>query len=274
MRDPSIHVRKSDLSRVLKSHFGSIPNKALDEIVIELRKVSCDNRAVSITNDKVKKDVSRVLKSNKGDSNMMADIIYSVRIKLKHRGITKLRESDRDWLQLKELTKLVNQFCEEFNLGKREGYIKYIEMAFPRITTMRAYVSKFINLYESICTQYEAVNQLNLDKSPEETKELHDLFVMKVADSTGIQESYLNKPDKMIAFYNAKELCKELGVELEVFIDSQFGALEWCSGIPTPEALYGDKAKERLNKFLYQNKVTAKPKVTKDFWKKLKDKTA
>lgn len=270
MRDPSIHVKRSTLKVILNDFFEDITDKDVDSIVQELRKHSCDNRVFSISNEKAKKDVQRILKSTKGDSNLMADVIYSVRVKLKHRGIKKINEADRDWLQIKELTKLCNQFCEEFELDKRYGYIKYIEMCFPKITSLRAYISKFINMYESICTQYESQGKLSSDKTPEETKELHDLFVNKVADRTGIVESYLTKPDKMMAFYQAKELCNELGIDLGVFIDAQFDALDWCSGIPTPEALYGDKAKERLNKFLYQNKITAKPKVKEDFWKSLK----
>lgn len=265
MRDPSIHVRRSDLAKVL-----NVSNKKLDEIISDLRKVSCDNRAISITNDKLKKDVARTLNSTKGDANLMADIIYSTRIKLKHRGINKLKESDRDWLQVKELAKLVNKFCEEFELGKRAGYIKYIEMCFPKINSMRSYIGKFISMYETICSDFDSLSNLANDKNPKETTEIHDLFVNKVADRTGIYESYIGNPNKMMCFYKAKELCQELGTDMQIFIDAQFEALEWCSGIPTPEALFGDKAKERLNKYLFKNNIIAKPKVKKDFWNSLK----
>jgi len=272
MRDPSIHIRKSNLTCLLKEH--GLSQKDIESILTQARKISCDNRSVSITNDKLKKDLTRVLKSSKGDTNLLADIIYSVRIKLKHRGIKKLHETDRDWLQLKELTKLCNQFCEDFELDKRAGYIKYISLAFPKIQSMRAYVSKFINMYESICSQYEAVGKLKEDKNPEETQELHDLFISKVADRTGIFETYMNNDQKMLAFYNAGKLCRELGVDPSIFIEAQFESLEWCNGIPQPEALYGDKAKERLNKYLYQNQITVKPQASKDFWKGLKNRTA
>lgn len=269
MRDPSIHIKRSDLIKILE---GYLSKNVIDKVIFpRAKRYACDNRIVTISNEKVNRDIKRKLTSSKGDTYLLSEIVYSVRIKLKHRGVGKVTEADRDWLQLKELTKLVNQFCEEFNLPKRAGYIKYIEIAFSKITTMRAYLSKFISMYQVITAEYDATLELKSVSNPTELKEAHDYFVRKISDRTGISNNFLNRPDKMVAFSRMSKLCDELNVDTETFIDAQFDALEWCSGIPTPEQLYGDKAIERLNSYLFENKISVgKSESKKQLWSSIK----
>ena len=270
MRDPSIHIRRSDLEKLLKVIDPEF--KDIDWLFKEARKVSCDNRSVSVTNDKVKKDLKKRLQSTKGDANLLSDIIYSVRVKLKHRGLKKINEGDREWLQLKELSKLCNQFCEDFELSKRAGYIAYIQICFSKISSFRAYISKFISMYESICIEYEYKKSLDNDDNKSGTKFIHDYFVTKIADKTGIHEPYYNNIIKMFAFYKARLLCDQYNVSYEDFIDAQFEALDWCQGMPSPESLNTDKSKERLQKYLYENNIKTKKglKQEDEFWQQLK----
>lgn len=269
MRKPSIHIDIDTFTSLVKK-LGKVDSSNIEEFFVLARRNSLSNRSVTISNEKLKKDIKKVLQSTKGDTSLLADIIYATRIKLKHRGIRKIQEDDREWLQLKELTKLVNQFCNDFNLDTREGFIKYIEIGFSKIQSFRSYISKLINMYEAICREYESLDGINQDDNKEGTLELHDLFINRIADRTGLYESFRDKPEKMFSFYKARLLCDELGVDYETFIDAQFDALDWCNGIPSPEALIGDKAKERLNKYLYQNNISIQPKVKKSFWKSLK----
>lgn len=269
MRKPSIHIDIDTFASIVEK-LGKVDSSNIEEFFVIARKHSINHRSITISNDKVKRDIQRVVQSSKGDTSLMADLIYSYRIKLKHRGVKKITMNDREWFQLKELTKLANQFCEDFNLETREGFIKYIEIGLSKIQSFRGYISKLRNMYESISREYEALNDMINDNNKEATKELHDLFVNRVADRTGLYESFNNKPDKMVLFYKARVMCDELGVDYDTFIDSQFEALDWCNGIPVPESLIGDKAKERLNKYLYQNKISIQPKAKKDFWRSLK----
>lgn len=273
MRDPSIHCKLSDLSKVLKSLHPKLFNDALvEDIAKELRKVSVDNRSVIVSNDKLKKDLSKRLQSTKGDATLLADIIYSVRIKLKHKGVRKINMANREWLQVKQLANLCNQFCEDFNLSTREGFIKYIELGLGKIQSMRSYIGKLINMYETISQEYESVSNLKEDDSPNYTMELHDAFVNKIADRTGLYEPFNEKPEKMLCFYLARVMCDNMGVDYQTFIDAQFDAFNWCQSIPTPESLTTDKAKERLNKYMYSKglslNTSSKEKTDWSFLKK------
>lgn len=273
MRDPSIHVKRSDLKWILQEFFEDLDDTDINRIMQELRKYSCDNRSVTVSNEKLRKDMDRRLVTNKGDASLLADVIYSVRIQLKHRGVRKINQDSRDWLQLKQLTKLCNQFAEEFNLEKREAYIEYIQLCMKRITSVNSLITKFISLYEPISNEFDNLNKLKKDSDPGITKEIHNYFVSKVADKTGIYNEYLSNPGKMARFMEIREICESLGVDHTVFIDAQFEALDWCNGMPSPEMMVTDKAKERLQKYMYQNQITNNQKSKKsnnDFFKKLK----
>lgn len=269
MRKPSIHI-DIDTFKSLLEDFGKVDINNLDEFFIKARRYSLDNRSITISNEKLKKDVNKILQASKGDATLMADIIYSVRIKLKHRGVKKINQDNRDWAQVKELANLANQFCKDFELGTREGFIKYVEIGLSKINSFRSYLSKLISMYETICQEYEARLNVDNDENKYGTLQLHDLFVSRIAERTGLYESFRDKPEKMLAFYRARVLCDSLGVDYETFIDSQFESLDWCNGIPNPESLYTDKAKERLNKYLYQNGESIQPKTKKSFWESLK----
>lgn len=268
MRNPSIHIDKKTFLALIKK-FGI---EDTDRFFNEARKYSLDNRSVTVTNDKLMKITEKVTQSNKGDTSMMADILYSVRIKLKHRGVKKITQNDRDWLQVKNLSKLANQFSKEFELPKREGYIEYVQLGLSKISSMRSYISKLISMYETICREYEYKEELRNDTNIQGTLEMHNLFVNKIADRTGIYERLDNIPEKMRSFILARQLCDNLGVDYETFIDAQFAALDFCNGIPTPEQLSTDKARERLNKYLFTHNISVEPKNKKDFWNKLKQK--
>ena len=65
-------------------------------------------------NKKNQKILSRRTQSTVGNANMLADIIYSVRIKLKHVGVTKIKQTDNQWAQIRELVPIIDEFCSYY----------------------------------------------------------------------------------------------------------------------------------------------------------------
>lgn len=266
-RVPSIHISKKTFDKIAKDMGLEIDS---DEFFILARKYSLDHRTVSISNQKIERDIKKRTLANKGDTDMLADVIYSVRISMKHRGVRKINMQSRDWLQLKQLTGLVNDFCEEFNLEKRKGYIEYVQLGIKKIQSMSNLVTKLINMYETISKTYSALDELNNWRDMDSIINIHNYYVNTVADKTGIMDSYTNKPDKMVIFKRIADQCLELSVNYEDYIDAQFKALDWANDYPSVEALVGDKAIERLNKFLYKKptKISRTIKAD-DLWEQL-----
>lgn len=276
MREPSIHITKEVLLKLIVKYIGkdlgeSNPglfeygglrlDKRVDKIMKEARNYSLDSRSILLNTRKTREKVSKVTKSQIGDANLLADIIYSVRIKLKHVGVTKIKQTDIQWAQVKELVPVINDFCLNFNLKPREGYIIFVEIGLLLMSKNKrvnySYCAKWMrDKANIIIDQYESDLIIKNDKYKEETQQLHDTYCRKVLDMTGIYNNYLKDNSEYIHFYHARELADKLGVDYDTFIEAQFDALSFCNGIPRLEDLGNDKAQQRLTQYLSKNGYT------------------
>jgi hypothetical protein len=267
-RSPSIHITKSQFEEILNTL--EVDNFPVEAFFVIARKSAINTRAVVVSNNKNTKKVSNILLASKGDAALVADILYATRIKLKHRGVRKINESNsREWANCKKLAEVCNTFCEDFKFDTREGFIKYIETGLKRMTDYRNVMQRLLSMQENITNQVEAELELKGDKDPGFTKDIHDEFIKRVASVTGIYESYEHQPEKYVHFLRIHNLMDEKDWNAFQFLDAQFEALAWCNGLPEPSQMYNDKAIERYNKYLYKNKdkrTLDEPQVEGSLW--------
>lgn len=274
MREPSIHITKSQFEEILNTL--EVDNFPVEAFFVIARKEAINHRAVLVSNNKNTKRVNNILLASKGDAALVADILYATRIKLKHRGVRKINESNsREWANCKKLAEVCNTFCEDFKFDTREGFIKYIETGLKRMTGYRNVMQRLLSMQENITNQVDA--EIELQHSDLElTKEIHDYFIGKIAKATGIYESYENQPEKYVHFAKVGEFLKEEGWNYKTFIDAQFESLAWCNGLPDIAQMYTDKAIERYNKYLYKNKnkqlLEDEPMVEWSLWDSINNK--
>lgn len=272
MREPSIHITKSQFEEILNTL--EVNNFPVEAFFVIARKEAINHRAVLVSNNKNTKRVKNILLASKGDAALVADILYATRIKLKHRGVRKINESNsREWANCKKLAEICNTFCEDFKFDTREGFIKYIEIGLKRMTDYRNLMQRLISMQDNITNQVSAEMELAEDNDPGYTKDIHDYFIKKIANATGIYESYENQPEKYVHFAKVGEFLKEEGWDYKTFIDAQFESLAWCNGLPDIAQMYTDKAIERYNKYLYKYKnkksLEEEPEVEGSLWEKI-----
>lgn len=251
-RDPSLHISLSDLTKVLQeTNINNKVGKAQAEFLLMICKpYSISTRTVEVKNKFIEDKVKKLLNSTRLDSDQFSKLIYTVRQRLRHRGITLIRPSSREWPYLKEVTNLALGFCSEFNLPVRKGCIEYITIGISKMNKFN--VAKFVNLHESICETFLAIKEIEKDSDSELTDTLYKIYSEKILHQTGIFEDFKSEPEKYVAFVRAREQAKNLNVSLEIYIEAQFDALGFANGIPYPSQMYGTKATERLYKYLYK----------------------
>lgn len=268
MREPSIHITKSQFEEILNTL--EVDNFPVEAFFVIARKEAINTRAVVVSNKGTTKKVTNILLASKGNASLVADILYATRIKLKHRGVRKINESNsREWANCKKLAEICNTFCEDFKFDTREGFIKYIETGLKRMTDYRNVMQRLISMQDNITNQIDAEIELKGDKDPGFTKDIHDEFIKRVASVTGIYESYEHQPEKYVHFLRIHNLMDEKDWNVFKFLDAQFEALAWCNGLPEPSQMYNDKAIERYNKYLYKNKdkrTLDEPRVEGSLW--------
>ena len=256
MRQPSIHINEEDLAKILKRVGIKKPKTTAKEIVYHARNKTLTNRSVTISNEFVKKKANQALQSSKGDVEMLANLILTVRRQMRHRGVKPLSPASRDWGALKELVPLVVEFCNNFNLPKREGFIEYIKTGFERISSFYNYVSKLKEMSESIHNIYESVDIINKDDDKELTQRIYYYYETSISRITGMSIPKYKKPENYVYFIKVKQIVSELGLSHKDYIDAQFSALQWRNGFPEPVQLVSEKAMEYLNKYLYEKNIT------------------
>lgn len=271
-RSPSIHITKPQFEEILNTL--EVNNFPVEAFFVIARKMAINHRTVLVSNNKNTKRVNNILLASKGDAALVADILYATRIKLKHRGVRKINESNsREWANCKKLAEVCNTFCEDFKFDTREGFIKYIETGLKRMTDYRNVMQRLISMQDNITNQIDAEIELKEDKDPGFTKDIHDEFIKRVASVTGIYESYEHQPEKYVHFLRIHNLMDEKDWNVFQFLDAQFEALAWCNGLPEPSQMYNDKAIERYNKYLYKNKdkrTLDEPQVEGSLWDKIR----
>lgn len=251
-REPSIHITLSDFKEIAKE-------LGIDDVANEFfriaRKRAINSRSILVSNNKINKQVNNVLLANQGDAQMVADIIYATRIKLKHRGVRKINQGNlREWTNCKKLAEICNTFCQDFELPTREGFIKYIELGIKKMPDARGLTTRLIGLQDSITEEFSAIKEIQelSSKDKQTISQIQDFYVRQIADRTGIYEP-IKDPGKFTHFIRLYDFLNKKGWNYKEYIIAQFEGLAWCNGIPELSQLTSEKAISRYNKYLYKH---------------------
>lgn len=272
-REPSIHITKGEFQRLLNDL--EIEGFPINQFFIQARKVSVNTRNVSVTTKKDTKRVNKILLATKGDASMVADIVYATRIKLKHRGVRKINETQkRDWALCKELANICNQFAQDFLFeNTREAFLTYISIGFKRMgKDHRNILNRLISMVDNVYLYYENSQGIGEDDAPKLTINLYDYYNQKIADATGIweKEALEDNPEKYNDFLQIRRLCDEHNWDYQDYVDAQFEGMAWCNGIPEPHNMYNPKAIDRYKKFVYKyGQRESTPVIKGGLWNKI-----
>lgn len=260
-RDPSLHITYSNFKKVLidvyKEH-SVVPDidELVDVIFDKCKGYSISNRNILVSNNKLKRAADKIKMAPRNNTALFAQTMVMERRRLKHRGLITPKVGDDEWLKYKEATKLATEFCNEFNLSLKEGYLKYIQLGMPKMKKFSIY--KFKNLHNSILEEYEAIHKIEQDPFPSQTKKAHQVYMDLILDKVGFAQSYEDRPAKYAAFVEAMAIARQYGASPGIYIQAQFHGLDWQNSIPDPLQLLGTKAIERLQRYCFENQIKLK----------------
>ena len=161
-RDPSIHITKSDLIKVLeKLAIIKDARTIVDKIFHIAKSYSIHTRTITISTDRMEKKAKKLIQSSRRDADLLAKLIYNTRQTMKHRGISLIKVGSRDWGILKEITAHALNFTNEFNLTRRYGFLKYTEIGLSKMKRFALYSALSIKAQKN---EIKIVEQLQLEK--------------------------------------------------------------------------------------------------------------
>lgn len=268
-REPSVHISQSQLEVILTELIYDnapgndiiVPKKIKDlanEILLRGMKHSLSNRNLLVSNDRHAKQVEKITKASLDYTLVMAKIIYQVRKSKRHRGIEMSKPGSRDWPYIKNITKNALEFADDqYPECADEIHIPfkhYIEEAMKDMKTFT--LAKVQSMHSIIMENYAARIELAANKDGDYTERAFKEYNRLTIDRTGVLLiDYKDDPKEYKYFMEAAKECKKLMVTPEHYINAQFDGLSWANAIPQPKQLIGVKAKERLQKYVVENKI-------------------
>lgn len=274
-REPSIHITRSVFINLLKEANIKASQVKINQLFKLARGLSLDSRTMIAQNKKEVKQIRRA-DGNIKSANLAAEIAYGLRIKLKHIGVTKIKQTDRTWPQIRELVGTLDAFCENNELKQREGYLAFITIGFDLMNQKKGvnfnyWASWMLKHADWINNTYLSKNAIKNDEYPRETQEVMSLYSTRVSEMTGMYVDYTKNNNDYVHFIGARKLADKWGVDYETFIEAQFEALAFCNGIPLLRDIDNDKAEERLTKYVAKTGMQVKRSaLSEDTWNSFK----
>lgn len=277
MREPSIHIKESDLKKILdEAELGNVNTNQLVKYILKRGKnYSLNHRKLLSSTKKVTQKAEKVLSSSAEDTALMNNVILLVRKRLKHRNISPYRPGTKDYTMLKTIAANAREFYNNYFEPDEQikgAFVKYIELGSSKMQKFG--ISKIMSMHETICSTYEAHVEIMKDEHPELTNRALRWYNKLVVDKVGsLLNDYSKIPDKYVYFIRVAKYCYESGLSPETYIDAQFNGVEWRQGIPDPIQLTGNKSMEYLQNYLYKNPDLVKKNKSsnKEYINKLKD---
>ena len=271
-RIPSIHVTLDQLTQelLLMRHKYKLNEQQIkllvNDLAIACKHNSLTHRSISISNDKLLRTSKKLISSSISNANLMAELLLLMRQKAHHVGVLRITPGSSGWTEIKDLTNLANQFVIEFNLETKAGYITYLKLGMSKMKKFS--MGKLKSLHGAICTEYEAIEKIEKDKTPSATREAYEVYRDIISSKTGIPDiGYDKLPEKYAVFIEVKEEAQKLGIAIPKYIQAQFDGLSFRDQIPDPLQMVGDKASIRVQRYCFENNINLKKKKVVDYQK-------
>lgn len=257
MRSPSIHIDQETLSKLIGDYFEEHNIKHSEELLANYllrrgKKYSLNHRLRLEVNAKNKKKAESITYSSTKSAQMFSSILHTIKLQRKHKGISIIKEGNREWQFIKEGAALALDFSQAFGLKQREGYITYINLAFEVMG--RFNLRQLNSKHEKICQIYEAKLSIEEDEFKDQTELAYNTYSEIVYNKSAISQDLKKQPDKYIYFVKAAEKARSIGINIKHYIIANFESLSWATGIPSPEQLITENAVTRVIKWVADNK--------------------
>jgi len=266
MRDPSIHIRRSDFIDIVQEYGLSI--QMVDDVYRKASKLNIRNRVFVTTKSKGKKKADRSVES---DTNLLEQFnrIYQgcmVSHSIKAMSIGK---TSPQYLTLKEVCFMAKEFSDLNGMGYEEGFKIYIETGIKLlgnkfgIYRLKGYALKILEYYQ-------AKTLIENDPFPEKTD------IMVTAYITAVKEFFhssivLENDMQRFHFIFARQEADKAGADYYDWVYAQFEKWSYLNNVPHFSQLYGDNAKIIYELYMAKNHKDLKTKEEQEYFTKVKN---
>lgn len=269
LRNPSIHLTKTDLNSIFKELGITVDIELFMNLAYKKR---LKGRYLIVPKNKKMEDkLKRLHKNEMAEVELFNRILDSTRMLMGHKHIPKIEKGSSQYELLKEVSIIASEFSESFDLGESEGFHIFCKIGIQIMGNKYA-LNKFKYHKENIFKHKEVIDMCSVDSD----KDFVDTIINQYSKRlTSIGVNYkVENVSEYAEFLYTKNQIKPLGIDIKDWITSQFSEMEFLNVLPNPNQLHGDNAMKRYKQWLIKS---GKPEQNKipgydptDFLKKFK----
>lgn len=266
MRNPSIHLKKSDLLQVL-TEIGYTKEDSIElanDILKVASKYAVKNRVFVYSGTKVERTkIVRSVVSNGADVELFNRILDSVRKQKKHQFVRQILKTDKEYQMLKDIATIAEEYCEMFGYSNKEtGFADFCGLGVD-LMGKKYGLSKFKYYKGHIFDLKESVVAIETDENKKGTEEFYQIYKKLMVVYANLEVDLKNpfKPERFKHIIFGRQEADENKADYKTWIKAQFEGLQFLNVVPELSQFYGDKAKERYDRAYVQEN---KPDVVDD----------
>lgn len=257
-RDPSLHIRLSDLQIVLSSLGYKDPAGMADKILEKAHPYRITNRYVVQAKAKATKQITRAIQAGSIPVEYFEGLLSQERLAANHRAVKTIRSSSPEYLVLKEVAQLAYDFVEYYDIQPPEaGYRAYISMGL-KLMGKKFSIPRFKTYNAKIGQKYEAYYAINADTDKEGTDAFHQHWQAAMKRYAGLEEDLSRDDEKYVCMLYGRQEADENDALYSDWIAAQFDGLAFLNAIPNPNQFFGENAANRYSEYIQKMNIKKK----------------
>lgn len=255
MRDPSLHLTQSQLTELLKDTLNLTEQKALilaKKLIKKAYSVRVKGRTQIVEKDKAtNKKLKRTIAADNDYTPQFNKVLTLIRMNQGH-NFTGIKDTDREYVTLKEITIIALDFCKSFKLDIDAGFKLFVQIGLYFIGKKYA-INKFKTHKENIFNFYSFSVEIDNDPNKEATNQFYEAWKETMLTWADLEMEVKNV-DKFINILYGRQEADEAKADYKDWIEAQFCELAWLDVIPELTQLHGVNALERYERWKVKNR--------------------
>jgi hypothetical protein len=250
MRNPSVHVRRSELFEILVDY--GINDRDMPSIMQKASKINIKNRVNLILPAKTRQKAERIIEAG-NDLVGMFNQAYITVMAENHIKVLSMRKGNPQFLAFTEIASQAKEFCDLFELDYMQGFLIFLRMGVT-ILNKKYSLYRLKGASDRIVDKYRTMQTINNDPNQLSTQLMYAAWEKAVKKYFSVEIDVKNDMDKYVHFIFAKQDADSIKADYFDFICAQFEKWAFIGNIPEFSQLHGENAK--LNYKIFMAKST------------------
>lgn len=251
MRDPSIHIRRSSLSEILKEIVQGDIEYIIDEIFKRSNMHAIRNRVLVEVKSRDKKRLERIASVDKDLAERFHAIYQQVNMNNNIRTSV-IKQTDSKYATLKEVAQQAKNFCDMFNLEEESGFKAYVTIGI-KLSGNNYSIYRLKGLADKIIKYYEDILAIENDEDSDGTTDFYVAWQNAMIKHTGRSMS-IEDPHMYVNFIYGRQAANKTEAKFEDWVEAQFERWTPSGTIPELYHLFGDNAELAYTKYIAAKK--------------------